>query len=317
MTAFAMVSAWALVYLANAVVTVMHEFGHRARHQAIRRTGPPNGACPLPAFPGGIHGHVRGLGVQQEPAPDRRQPRGDLRRVVRACRMRAALGVRRPARDLRRSELRAAARTAGTDHLQPQSVPPFGRLLAIERPDAHPPNLRPRALRTLLALLSGHRRSAPVVASTEERAFLVVYGILSVAFAVGGLVVGALVIDGLARRVLCRGTPTPSPLFSESSWVCWPCSPTHGATPRPCAGKYSSKAVHMLSGRETLSLDGVGVRLGGFVLSGVTFAVGPGEVVGLVGHNGSGKEHDLPYHCRLDPAHIGLDHPGRPRPSCR
>ncbi|HOV01558.1 MAG: ABC transporter ATP-binding protein [Actinomycetales bacterium] len=45
----------------------------------------------------------------------------------------------------------------------------------------------------------------------------------------------------------------------------------------------------MLSGRETLSLDGVGVRLGGFVLSGVTFAVGPGEVVGLVGHNGSGK----------------------------
>lgn len=41
--------------------------------------------------------------------------------------------------------------------------------------------------------------------------------------------------------------------------------------------------------RATLKIDNVEVRLGVFHLSGISFEVAPGEVVGYLGHNGAGK----------------------------
>ncbi len=40
---------------------------------------------------------------------------------------------------------------------------------------------------------------------------------------------------------------------------------------------------------DSLSVEGVSVRLGKFRLNDITFAINPGEVVGYLGHNGSGK----------------------------
>ena len=41
--------------------------------------------------------------------------------------------------------------------------------------------------------------------------------------------------------------------------------------------------------RATLKIDNVEVRLGVFRLSGISFEVAPGEVVGYLGHNGAGR----------------------------
>lgn len=113
--------------------------------------------------------------------------------------------------------------------------------------------------------------------------------------------------QGFSTELGHTGASDPAPAQPTSSTPAQPASPTH---PQPAsstqAGSGKSATAPSPKAQDLLSVHELRKRFGDFeALKGVSFAVSPGEIVGLIGANGAGKSTSMRIILGLEAASSG------------
>ena len=113
--------------------------------------------------------------------------------------------------------------------------------------------------------------------------------------------------QGFSTELGHTGASDPAPAQPTSSTPAQPASPTH---PQPAsstqAGSGKSATAPSPKAQDLISVQELRKRFGDFeALKGVSFAVSPGEIVGLIGANGAGKSTSMRIILGLEAASSG------------